>query len=752
LVLFGLSEGSSVPPKFDFAHTNQLDTVELLTARPSRIDFDTGDGLRFLVEAHAPGVYRIRCGHPQALTEEKPTQREKAISEMLLARHEAVGEAVVTPRENGEGWRIVQGDTALELLTDPVRVVLFRGNDAVLASQLSEHTPAFGHNALDERDEAVWTAGFALHGDERIYGLGETPGDLNRRDEDVVSDDPEHRALPLAWSPAGWGIYVNTVRRVQHALGVAPAEDTYVLTVDDPVLDLFLFIGDPAEVLNQYTALTGRAGQPVLWAMGVWLRQAEGEMATETAALIEKLRAQDLPLDAILLAPPAAWVFQADKSHLEWDGSRFPDARQLFALFHKHNVHVCAPGFPGVLRNSPLFEELEDRGWLLTRDDGQAQVFDGTALSAGQPYGLLDLTHRDVYGLWAERQRQLADDGLDAPACDIQLSIPDGITARGGESGPALRTIYPLLARRALYDAVAGHKVPPEGVVPSTDLFPAAQRLPWQNGPRTTNDWQGLQHTMRTALSIGASALPVQVHAIGNAAAPLDTMTPELYLRWLTFGVFSANFSFEGVERLLPWAFGEETLARARAWLQWRYRLIPYVLGAVEDAARTGLPVQRSMAMAFPADPHAHAWDLQYLLGPALLVAPIVQPGSEVRVYLPKGDAWWDLNTGHRYEGGTTWTVTCDLGQYPVFGREGHMLCLGPAAHHTGEFNSARILDEVWMFGMPVHNPVVMRNKIRVMQMQGSSYIKGLEGLRILPSEGLEVKRRGAEVRISRAR
>lgn len=186
--------------------------------------------------------------------------------------------------------------------------------------------------------------------------------------------------------------------------------------------------------------------------------------------------------------------------------------------------------------------------------------------------------------------------------------------------------------------------------------------------------------------------------------------------------------------------------------MQWRYRLIPYVLGAIEDSARTGLPVQRSMAMSFPHDPHAHAWDLQYLLGPALLVAPVTQPGKQVRVYLPKGDAWWDLNTGHRYEGGTTWTVECELDRYPVFGREGHMLCLGPAAQHTGEFNSARILDEVWMFGMPVHNPVVMRNKIRVMQMQGSSYIKGLEGLRILPSEGLEVKRRGAEVRISRAR
>jgi alpha-D-xyloside xylohydrolase len=741
-----------VPPKYDFAHTNQLDTIELLTTRPSRIDFDAGDGLRLVVEAHAPGVYRLRCGSAAALADEKPTMREKAIAEMLLARQEAVGEAVTAPLDGSDGWRITQGDTSLEVRTDPVRIALFRGDLQVLASEVSGHTPGFGHNALDEAEEAVWTAGFALGSSDRIYGLGETPGDLDRRGEAVVSDDPEHRALPLAWSPTGWGVYVNTVRRVEHALGMAPADSAYIVTIDDAGLDLFLFAGDPAEILNQYTALTGRAGQPVLWAMGIWMRQAAGQMATQTVSLVEKMRELQLPLDAVSLALPAAWSFQADKPLLEWDAARFPDARQMLALFHKHNVHVCAAGFPRVLRSSPLFEELEDRGWLLIKDDGSAQVFDGDAGSSQQPYGLLDLTHRDVYNTWVERQRQLIDDGLDAPACDTQLAIPDGITARGGEFGPALRTIYPLLARRALFEAVAGHKVPPEGVVPSTDLFPGAQRLPWQNGPFTTNDWQGLEHTLRTALAIGASALPVQVHAIGSAAAPMDAMTPELYLRWLTFGVFSGNFSFEGVDALLPWAFGEETLARARTWLQWRYRLIPYVLGAVEDAARTGLPVQRSMAMAFPGDTDAHAWDLQYLLGPALLVAPIVQPGNQVRVYLPKGDAWWDLNTGHRYEGGSVWTVDCSLGQYPVFGREGHMLCLGPAAQHTGEFNSARILDEVWMFGMPMHNPVVMRNKIRVMQMQGSSYIKGLEGLRILPSEGLEVKRRGAEVRISRAR
>ena len=742
-----------MPPKFDFAHTTQLESIELLSSRSSRVDFDAGDGLHLVVEAHAPGVFRLRCGLANVLNEEKPSTRARAVVDMLLARQEAVGECTVTPDADGKGWRIAQGDTALDIQTHPVRIALFRGDTQVLASEVSsKKVTAFGCKALDDADKAGWNAAFALEANERLYGLGETSGDLNRRKTTIVSDDPAHRALPLAWSPRGWGVYVNTMHRVFHGLGVTPASAAYTVGVEDRVLDLFLFVGEPGEILNQYSALTGRAGQPVLWAMGAWLQQAQGQMATETVALVEQMRELQLPLDVVKLAAPSAWGFQSDKAVFEWDAQRFPDAKQVLALFHKHNVHVAASGFPGVIQSSPLFEELEDRGWLLTNDDGSAQVFDGNEATAGRPYGLLDLTYRDVYNLWTERHRQLIDDGLDAPACDAQIAIPDGVSARNGDSGAILRSQYPLLARRALFDAVAGHKVPPEGVVPSTDLFPAAQRLPWQMGPQVTNDWAGLEKTLRTSLSMGASGVPVQVHHIGSATAPLGDMSAELYLRWLTVGVFSANFCFQGIPELMPWAFGDETLEQTRTWLQWRYRLVPYVLGAIEDAVRTGLPVQRSMAMSFPHDPEAHNWELQYLLGPALLVAPVMQPGNSTKVYLPKGEAWWDLNTGHRYEGGTTLTVEWGTDKYPVFGREGHMLCLGPAVQHAGEFNSARILDEVWMFGMPVHNPVVMRNKIRVMQMQGSSYIKGLEGLRILPAEGLEVKRRGAEVRISRAR
>jgi len=750
-MLFGLlPEDCAVPPKSDFAHVTQLTALEFLTAKSTRADFAIVDtDLQLLIEAHAPGVYRLRCADNLHLNDDKPSARSRAQAEMLLARHECIGELSVSsiPAAPHQAWRMEQGEIVMEITHSPFQISLYRGKHRVLRTDVENPIEC----TMTEGDRQ-WRASFELDVDDGLYGLGETATDLDRRGSRIVSDAPPSRALPLVWSPQGWGLYVNTLGRVEHDLGNGNA-DLYSISLHDAVFDLFVFVGDPVEILNQYTALTGRPGQPGLWPMGVWLDEAPGQDVDTTLLQVEQLRAAGLAFDAVRLAAPAAVGFQADKPAFEWDTRRVPDPRGMLARFLAIDVQVAAPSFPGVLAGTYMFAEWEDRGWLLMNDDdGRAHVFAGNAVTAGQPFGLLDLTHKDVYKLWSERHRQLFDEGLGAPVCDAQFDIPDGITARNGDSGPNLRITYPLLARRALFDAVAGHKTPQEGVICSTDLFPAVQRYPWQTGPQVTNDWSGFEHTLRTALSLSASGVPVQTHGVGSVFHATGGMTPELYIRWLAMAVFSANLSLQGSPALLPDAFDGATRELARHWLQWRYRLIPYVLGIIEDSVRTGLPVQRPMAMVFPKDSFAHVWDTQYMLGPALLVAPVLQPGKTVKVYLPEGDAWWDLNTGWRYEGGAVWTVDAELDTLPVFGREGHMLCLGPAAQHTGEFNSARILDEVWMFGMPEHSPVVMRNKIRVMQMQGSSYIKGLEGLRIVPCEGLEVKRRGAEVRISRVR
>ncbi|MCB5362581.1 glycoside hydrolase family 31 protein [Pusillimonas sp. CC-YST705] len=735
-----------MPPKSDLAHVLQLDVLRLVENRPAHVRLAVAqtDDLGIRIEASAPGVFRLRCGPNQALSGEPPSGRAAARADLLLARHEAVGEFQTEALPGDEGWSLEQGDVRLEVRSQPFSLRLTRGeqvllqsaDQAVLACTTQENNPG-------------WQVNWLLDDEDGLYGLGETGGDLDRRGEYLSSDDG--RALPLIWSVRGWGLYVNTLSDVSHDLA-HDDDTTYTQYIDGAVLDVYIFAGEPVEILNQYTALTGRAGQPTLWPMGVWVDQAHGQSLDQLHEVVSGLRKNEYAFDAVRLAAPACYGFQDDKPAFEWDAQRIPDARAMLDRFAALQVQVAAPSAPVVRTGTSLFEEWEDRGWLLCRDDGDVLVLEGDERSGGQPYALLDLTHKDAYRLWSERQYQLIEDGLGAPVCDATFAIPDDVTARGGESGAVLRAVYPALARQALFDAVAGHKTPQEGVMLSTDLFPAVQRFAWQLGPDVQNDWAGFEYSLRTALALGHAGVPVQMHTLGSADAPTEGMSAELYLRWLAACVFSGNFSFQAIPALLPQAFDTQTQALVRHWLEWRYRLVPYVLGIIEDAVRTGLPVQRSMAMCFPDDPMAQAWDTQYLFGPALLVAPVLQAGNEQRIYLPKGDAWWDLSTGRRYEGGTILTMQVGLETIPVFGREGHMLCLGPATQHTGEFNSARLLEEVWMFGMPEHSPVVMRNKIRVMQMQGSSYIKGLEGLKILPSEGLEVKRRGAEVRISRIR
>ncbi len=108
----------------------------------------------------------------------------------------------------------------------------------------------------------------------------------------------------------------------------------------------------------------------------------------------------------------------------------------------------------------------------------------------------------------------------------------------------------------------------------------------------------------------------------------------------------------------------------------------------------------RAMPLAFPNDRLAWSFEEQYLLGPALLVAPVLQPGGAVRLYLPPG-GWYDLWSGERIEGGRQLETTVSMDRFPVYGREGYMLPLGPAVQHTGELAGRASLEELLVFGSP---------------------------------------------------
>src|SRR5690606_32064827 len=162
---------------------------------------------------------------------------------------------------------------------------------------------------------------------------------------------------------------------------------------------------------------------------------------------VRSLRAQGMGPDALVLAEPAAPGFQEDKPVFERSG-RVSDWRSQSAAAAELDQHLARPCIPGVLAGTPAIEESTDRGWLLGAAEGDPWVCPGTPASAGRPFGLLDLTHRDPARLWTERHLQAVEDGLGAPVCQAQFDLPDGIEARGGETGAVLRSAYRSEERR----------------------------------------------------------------------------------------------------------------------------------------------------------------------------------------------------------------------------------------------------------------------------------------------------------------
>jgi alpha-D-xyloside xylohydrolase len=225
------------------------------------------------------------------------------------------------------------------------------------------------------------------------------------------------------------------------------------------------------------------------------------------------------------------------------------------------------------------------------------------------------------------------------------------------------------------------------------------QRYPMGWGGDPQSDWEGLAASIRGGLSWGMSGNPYHSSDIGGFYGA-DQPSGELFVRWLQATVFSSHIRVHGIGAREPWAFGPEIEAIARKWLAFRYRLIPYLEHVIRAATRTGLPVMRAMPLAFPGNALLRTYETQFLCGEALLVAPIVQEGGDVEIALPPG-AWYDLNTRQRYQGRQVLRYRAPLDQFPVFGREGHALPLGPAVQHTGEIDPEHPVEQLWVFGTP---------------------------------------------------
>ncbi len=699
---------------FDASSYTRLDAPHSLGLSASGGEFATSTGDVCDVSAFGPGVFRVRIG-----------ARTRPDYGLLTGRAKACAASQV-----GEAWRFTCGDTSLELFGSPLRVRMMRGERVVLSSVTDEmrdgrtRLPAFGK----VRHAAQWVAALALTSGESVYGLGEKFGALDKRGQLLHSwlEEPRGvntggsaRDVPFAWSPGAgdgaWGVLVHTTGAVIHGIGHSDwSHRTYAIVVEDEALDMFLFAGDtPADVLHAFADLAGTVPSLPPWSYGAWLGFGHAD-AAHAAQSVARLRERRLPCDVALLALDASPA----TSFVPGASEPANDAEAI-AQMRRSGMRIGMRETPYVPAASPLAAELAASGYLLRAPTGEAYVFEaapdsrsvrvsdaaaaedgeGSAAQASPLVAVFDFTSPEACNWWREMHEIAFARGADLIETAGGEQLPNEVHAGNRDTGVRLHNAYPLLFNRCVQGATARFRPGDDhaAVTCASAGWTGSHRVPVACGGDAQLDWEGLAASIRGALSWAMSG---GIHYALRAPAPSDASHTELCVRWLQAALFGSHTRIEMGAADPEWLCAADVEPVARKWLSFRYRLLPYLAASTAQAAESGLPIMRAMPLAFPHDPLLQRYDTQFMLGDALLVAPIVHPGGRIDIALPPG-GWFDLNSRQRLAGPRVIRYRATLDQFPIFGRDGHALPLGSVVQHAGEIDSARPLAQLWLFGRP---------------------------------------------------
>lgn len=516
---------------------------------------------------------------------------------------------------------------------------------------------------------------FALSPGEELYGLGERfhgPGLRGKRlshwiDEPYGTNtaDRVYKSVPFLVSSNGYGVFFNHPEEGVFDLGAGSNASASVLVHADE-LDLFVILGTPKEVLDRYTSLTGKPKTPPEWSFGIWMSRCMYASRAEVEDVVTTAADHGIPVDVVGVDP--LWLAHRpgmayDTCDFVWNEKDFGPLSDFVSWLHDRNVRLCLWVNTHVDEDSPAWKP--DR--LVDGGRAREQLFPRR--------GYVDLTGRGA-DWWLDEMTRLVEAGVDGFKLDYSETLPSDARMADGRRGAEVHNLYPLLAAVVADRAGAPVHFTRSGTSGS-QRFP----LHWAGDSQST--WAGLRGALRGGLSLAWSGFAHWTSDVGGfffrdlhdddeKTYGFRQVETELYIRWMQFGMLCSHTRFHGMQPREPWHFGDEAVAVARQFADLRRRLRPYLVAGAEEAARTGTPLMRPVAMEFPDDRGARHVDTEYLLGPALLVCPVLQPGGDVEVYFPPG-VWTDHFTGESFQG-PAWRRFdgVPLDRLPLFVRDGH--------------------------------------------------------------------------------
>jgi alpha-glucosidase (family GH31 glycosyl hydrolase) len=538
---------------------------------------------------------------------------------------------------------------------------------------------------------------------ERYLGFGERSNSVDQRGSEVESyvaegpfeederpavptfvpewgfhprDDATYFPMPWLLSTAGYGVLVANAETSVFRL---KGRFAWRVEVAAPRLGLRVFAGPrPADVLRRMTARVGRQpAPPGAFVFGPWYQPRDDE-----AAILAELQRRDVPLS----------LAQTYTHYLPCEAQR--DRREAerarVGRFHAAGLAVTTYFNPMICTTHTRFGRP---GTLLRNAAGAPYVFAYSTLEDFE-VAQLDFTARAGRELFGGLLAEARADGHDGWMEDFGEYTPLDARSAGGASGTALHNSYPTR-----YHCAAFASAPRAARYVRSGWTGTARCAPvvWGGDPSVDWGFDGLRSVVTNGLTMGLSGVSTWGSDIGGFFALFENrLTPELLIRWIELGAVSGVMRTQATGIRIPASprpqvWDADVVDHWRRWAKLRTQLYPYLAAADRAYRRSGLPIMRHLALAYPGDRRAVAREDEFMFGPDLLAAPVLEQGAvRRRLYLPRG-RWIDLWRSARYRpddgglslsrarvlrGGRTVELPAPLGELPLLARAGTLLAL----------------------------------------------------------------------------
>ena len=702
-----------------FAHFNrkrQKDFLSRMLAYEMRngelsLEVETFRGRKALVRVSfiTETVFRLQMFPEQKIKETSETEREASeaayVPERLNAVFEFPAYQEASVRLEDEFLCFETARTTLQFRTCPWEMTVIEDGEEVTREQIKDHN-------VDQKYKAV-PLGFTtdaegcvtdcfdtwyMYTDEAFYGFGEKFNAFNQRGQKVTvwqrdaqstNSDISYKGMPYFVSSTGYSVLLNTFTRTHFNMG-ANSNVSFTMEAEDPYLDYYVFLNANLKgLIEDYTALTGRSAMIPRWAFGFWMSRMSYMSRQEVEEIVTQMADFGMSVDVIHID---GWgdghMPGGSRDLLCFDEKRFPDPEGMIRWLRERGIHLSLWMFPYIsaqMRNFRTGEYLgppaslsymKERGFLVKNRNGEDYEFMPGEGDAGHGVYALDFTNPELVSYMKERVKRLMRMGVGVIKTDFSEEIPEDAVFWDGTTGHESHNKYTLLYAKTIYEASleAKKEMGEKALLWGRSGYAGSQNYPANWAGDSSAAKNNLNAILMGGLNLAMSGVSFWGFDIGgfyNCDYTGKRVIPddESYIRSVQMGLMSPLSRSHGQSTPRePWVFSKEAQEAFLKINKLRYRMLPYIYSVGYETHRTGLPMMRPMVLEFQEDFAVRDINTQYMLGDAVLVAPVFDQKVH-RIYLPEG-SWLDLYTKERIAGGRWITAEKKLDTIPLFLRE----------------------------------------------------------------------------------